>query len=162
MCGGSPCIRPRRPHFFASFGGLTWFLPYSCLSVCSPFLSLSEVQVLYLLRMGLLWFCSHPALEPLISVLRIPGLAPHNMVWPFKYCPRSLKWFTLGDGPLAQLCSLQTAQAEEGGGTVCVAGTFMRCTWPAPSASSPRPSFPCVLRGLSFLDTVFGARPVLI
>lgn len=75
-----------------------YFVPALFLPQCLLFipLPLPEVQVLHPLRMGLLGFWNHPALIPLISVLRIQVLVSQNVVWPFKPHPRSLDGFTLG------------------------------------------------------------------
>ena len=55
---------------------------------------LPEVQASHPLRMGLLGFWSQPVTMSLISLLRIPGLVPHNMVWPCKPRSRGLDWFS--------------------------------------------------------------------
>ena len=130
-----------------------YFVPALFLPQCLLFipLPLPEVQVLHPLRMGLLGFWNHPALIPLISVLRIQGLASHNVVWPFKPRPRSLDGFTLGSGPFCP-CSPALRPPDTSGlrgrwGRVW-AGTLRRCL---SSTSVFTISFPFVLRACAVL-----------
>ena len=74
-------------------------------------------------------FWNHPALIPLISVLRIPGLASYNMVWSFELCPRSQDGFTRGSGPFRPFPSSAASRhlrAEREVG-------LRRCVNPAPA-----------------------------